>query len=160
MTFIYNSWLMNHIITTIKTKLIPGEPLLCIGENLSVALVVSAIECNSNVVVLCSDKQSSFLFIKSCKTLLRKWTLPSYVSKQYDRVTLENKTISCYTIGLETYDVFIDDDVEYLMMENIENMHPIIVKGIIDRKNTLKIVCTSKTLLPAVLDIFKETIIQ
>lgn len=134
------------IIEFVKSRLKPASPLICIsdtGTGKTTALAYSALDSESSVVVLCPGKRSAVGFLDTVRSILNKRRQPyKYADEDYIKIN-DKKKIHAYPISQSTWDVDIDDDVEYVFFDDAQHLHPMVLRRLIMLMEKRKVVITS-----------------
>lgn len=134
------------VVDFITNKLTVNNPVICVSSTgKSTALAFAALDVQSNVVVLCSGgKRQACGFIDKVRSILNKRQQTYEFKDHYDGVKLANgKTVKTFPIGQETWDVHLDDDVEYVFFDDAHLLHPMVVKRLVEKMTNKKIAISS-----------------
>lgn len=129
-------------IKTIYESVVPHAPLLCVIEkqklmdNFIIKMVVE--HAKESVVILCGNAHRRLDMIERYLKFNRRHDF--YV--EYNSIVMDSgKRISAYQIGNETRDVFMEEDEGILMFDQVDNIHPIVLRGLIERNDDKRILC-------------------
>jgi hypothetical protein len=106
----------------------------------TIHLIDLVINHNGNVMVLCCKRRSPSIFLEKTMSELTRRRIK--FTRIPDGILYGNKRITVYMLGLESCDVFVDDDITLIAVDDIDNINCVIGSVICEKGN---VVATSKT---------------
>ena len=137
------------VVDFICHKLKPGSPVICLsdaGKGKTTALAYAALDVVGSVVVWCPGKRCADGFISIVRTILNKRRQGYDHFDDYVKVSA-NKKIYTYPVGQETWDVHLEEDVECVLFDDAQHLHPMVLRRLVQKMGNKKVAITSNYLI-------------